>query len=293
MQNAKYKDWLFIFGTVIASNMETLDSSTKKTYNFYNFAPVYKGFDPETTTSSDGMRFLSPKHYISSIDFLNAVRRTTDVPDPYHFDAMYNTEEWSALRGFLEKNEYTMIDENFFSMDGIIFSLEICLDHGEGVAKFNFVKNIISQRLMPVGGDGQLSHTAYSHPQISLVTSAGMSIYPKNLVLLDGGSIFLQDGMRPFVTFDNVQAMLVNVTYDLYSPNGNRREYKESQPKNYDLYDESAEKTMRGLFVASNRQNPKIVVYLPRPIVERLPVQRGKSGKSGKSGKNGKSGKIR
>ena len=75
-------------------------------------------------------------------------------------------------------------------MDDIIFSLEICFDHSEGVAKFNFVKNILSQNHMPAGGDGQLSQTAYTHPQISLVTSAGMSVQPKNLVLHDGGSVF-------------------------------------------------------------------------------------------------------
>ena len=113
VQHVKYEDWLFIFGTVIASNMETLNSNANKDYDFYNFAPVYKVYDPEKT-SSEGMRFLSPKHYINHFDFLKATRRTTDIPDPHLSSAWYNNKAWHEFRTFLEENEYTMIDESFF-----------------------------------------------------------------------------------------------------------------------------------------------------------------------------------
>jgi hypothetical protein len=60
----KYEDWLFLFGTVIVS--EILPKEDAFDYLFYNFAPVYKGYDPEKTDHF-GKRFLVPKRYVSNI----------------------------------------------------------------------------------------------------------------------------------------------------------------------------------------------------------------------------------
>ena len=43
----RFENWLFLFGTVIAS--EALPTEDPFDYQFYNFAPLYKGFDPETS----------------------------------------------------------------------------------------------------------------------------------------------------------------------------------------------------------------------------------------------------
>ena len=70
--NKKYKDWLFVFGTIIAS--EPLPTDDKYNYLFYNFAPVYKGYDPKTQDQY-GKRYLVPKRFVSNIDFLTPVRQ--------------------------------------------------------------------------------------------------------------------------------------------------------------------------------------------------------------------------
>jgi hypothetical protein len=68
----KYEDWLFLFGTVIVS--ETLPTEDPYDYLFYNFAPVFRGYDPNKTDHF-GKRFLVPKRYVSNIDFLTPVRQ--------------------------------------------------------------------------------------------------------------------------------------------------------------------------------------------------------------------------
>ena len=40
----RFEDWLFVFGTVIAS--ESLPTQDPYDYLFYNFAPIYKGYNP-------------------------------------------------------------------------------------------------------------------------------------------------------------------------------------------------------------------------------------------------------
>lgn len=54
VQQAKFKDWLFIFGKVIVAS-----PVISTYYEYLNFAPIYKGFDPSTSDST-GMRFLVP-----------------------------------------------------------------------------------------------------------------------------------------------------------------------------------------------------------------------------------------
>ena len=68
--DARFENWLFLFGTVIAQ------SSTQESgfdYQFYNFAPLYKGFDPKTSKGI-GKKFIVPKRYVSNADFLTPMR---------------------------------------------------------------------------------------------------------------------------------------------------------------------------------------------------------------------------
>jgi hypothetical protein len=50
----KYKDWLFLFGTIIIAEGPTVnykpDLWHTGNYLFYNFATVYKGYDPKVRT---------------------------------------------------------------------------------------------------------------------------------------------------------------------------------------------------------------------------------------------------
>ena len=68
--DVRFENWLFLFGTVIASSA-TQESGFD--YQFYNFAPLYKGFDPKTSKGV-GKKFIVPKRYVSNADFLTPMR---------------------------------------------------------------------------------------------------------------------------------------------------------------------------------------------------------------------------
>eukprot|EP00339_Tiarina_fusa_P022273 CAMPEP_0117034232 /NCGR_PEP_ID=MMETSP0472-20121206/24390_1 /TAXON_ID=693140 ORGANISM="Tiarina fusus, Strain LIS" /NCGR_SAMPLE_ID=MMETSP0472 /ASSEMBLY_ACC=CAM_ASM_000603 /LENGTH=669 /DNA_ID=CAMNT_0004743351 /DNA_START=101 /DNA_END=2110 /DNA_ORIENTATION=+ len=63
----RFEDWVFLFGTVIVA--EVLPVEDEFDYLFYNFGLLYKGYDPEKE-SHHGKRFLVPKRYVSTSDFL-------------------------------------------------------------------------------------------------------------------------------------------------------------------------------------------------------------------------------
>jgi len=61
-----------LFGTVVAS--ELLPKEDDYDQLFYNFALVYKGYDP-ATQDHIGKRYVVPKRYVSNVDFLTPVRQ--------------------------------------------------------------------------------------------------------------------------------------------------------------------------------------------------------------------------
>jgi hypothetical protein len=67
----RYENWLFLMGTVIA--YEKLPAHQAYDYLFYNFAPIYKGYDPAKMDHT-GKRFLAPKRYVSTSDFMTPAR---------------------------------------------------------------------------------------------------------------------------------------------------------------------------------------------------------------------------
>lgn len=72
----KYKDWLFLFGTIIVAEGPLPDSYESDywqagDYLVYNFAPVYKGYDPKVTDAT-GKRYIVPKRFMSQFDFLTS-----------------------------------------------------------------------------------------------------------------------------------------------------------------------------------------------------------------------------
>ena len=199
VQQARFKDWLCIFGTVIAINeLDDADETNQTQYEYLNFAPIYKGFDPDET-SSRGMRFLAPKRYVSPIDFLIPAERVGSgaVVEP-DAGSLYNNDRFVQLADWLLKEyDYVMIYNSFFVMNGITMNLEICLDHAKQFAMKSFVALMNADNFtIPVGGNGRLEHAALlGGADFSIITSAGMSIIRDNLVLVEDGSIFLVDGL--------------------------------------------------------------------------------------------------
>jgi len=183
-----FADWLFVFGTIVAFTEKTNGRrNAAPTFEFLNFAPIYKG------GAGVGAKFIAPKYYISGIDFLSNGRLSPEsmTPDPAESQVFYDNSLFRQIQSWLEDEEgYQMIFNSWFFVDDIAFSLEICLDHSQGVAKF-FLDSKVN--VVPSGGDGTAPKPRGA--QISLVSSAGMSITDTSLALLSGGTIFLQDGM--------------------------------------------------------------------------------------------------
>ena len=224
----RFENWLFVFGTVIAS--EVLPQNDTFDYLFYNFAPVYKGYDPVKTTK-EGKRFLVPKRYISTSDFLTPRRHfhdsrasalmdssevkeiigdlninaTFDEPDKTvvnptdTWQKRYNNEMWLAYKKELSDLGYTMIEYDWLLVDDIAFTIEICFDHDRRSALSTYLADIAtgSTTRIPSSTDRGLEYVSIpkSQAQVSIVSSGGMQITEESLVLTHNGVIFLQDGL--------------------------------------------------------------------------------------------------
>ena len=198
VQQAKFKDWFFVFGTVVGVDKSFHPNDVENEREFINFSLMYKGGDP-AGSSAKGMRFVAPKTYVSKIDFLSPQRDSgstiaTDPDDIGHevFDSKKLLDEAHDL---LEAADYDVIPHNWFRLDGILFSIEICLDHRLGLAVRSFLNYGLQRLQIPQGGDAGLSYgTMTKLAQVSLIISAGMVINEHNLVLRKGGAVFISDG---------------------------------------------------------------------------------------------------
>lgn len=212
----RFENWLFLFGTVIGS--ETLPTEDAYDFQFYNFAPLYRGFDP-ATSKRIGKNFIVPKRYVSNIDFLTPLRHLTnksiamellDEQDPSVAGTLmnphsvghkrYDNEMWAKYKDELSSLGYTMIEYGWFYMDGIAFSVEICLDHLVHRALMTYMADVVtgSKTLVPSSANDSVEWVGIprNQAQISLVSSAGMDVTVSSLALANGGHIFLQDGME-------------------------------------------------------------------------------------------------
>lgn len=100
-----------------------------------------------------------------------------------------------------------MIEYDWLIVDDITFTLEICFDHQMRTALNTYLGDMVTGRhtLIPrsssssltSSSEGQLTYTQIPvhQAQVSLVSSAGMTINPDALALVDRGVIFLQDGL--------------------------------------------------------------------------------------------------
>ncbi|KAL3793768.1 hypothetical protein HJC23_013330 [Cyclotella cryptica] len=211
----RFEHWLFLFGTVIGS--EKLPKKDNYDYQFYNFAPLYKGFNP-ATSKRIGKNFIVPKRYVSNIDFLTPLRHLTnrsiamellDETDPSVSATLmnphlvghkrYDNEMWAKYKDELSSLGYNMIEYGWFYMDGIAFSVEICLDHLVHRALMTYMADVVtgSKTRVPSSANDSVEWVGIPRhqAQISLVSSAGMDIIVASLALANGGHIYLQDGM--------------------------------------------------------------------------------------------------
>lgn len=137
LQDKKYENWLFVFGTIIAASRN--DLTVDDNYLFFNFAPILQG-------GTNGKKMLAPKEYVSSIDFLRppsadqtSPAKNTSFPStavPWAFDVTdsdlsgkhhYDFDLWEELSEYLERERgYGLVRRNFFEVENVRFTLEIC-----------------------------------------------------------------------------------------------------------------------------------------------------------------------
>ena len=213
----KYENWLFLFGTIVAS--EDLPAEDPFDYQFFNFAPLYKGYDP-STSSGVGKKFVVPKRYVSQIDFLTPLRDlrnasiAVELLDRYDRVDMgnvvinphesgvrrYGNDAWLEYKAGLSSSRgYTMIEYGWFYVDGISFAVEICVDHLVHRALSTYMADLVtgSKTLVPSSSDGVVSYVGIpkEQAQIQLVSSGGMGVNVESVAVADGGHVFLQDGI--------------------------------------------------------------------------------------------------
>jgi hypothetical protein len=217
----RFEDWLFVFGTVVVS--ELLPKEDEWDYLFYNFAPVYKGYDP-AKTDFHGKRFIVPKRYVSNMDFLTPQRHFNNTlakeliqyglvqqardsvvlnPHDYH-QKKYDTGMWHQFKNELDDLGYTMIEYDWMVLDGITLSIEVCLDHDMKRALTTYLSDaatgsktrIPSINTKATGKDGDIQFVPIPRhqAQISIVSSSGMTTNVDSMVLANGGTLILQDG---------------------------------------------------------------------------------------------------
>jgi len=168
-RDAKWADWLFVFGTIIAAeapdNVNGTDGGNG-TYLFYNAAPIFKG--------NSTLKLLAFKSYVSGIDFLKVRADPNYVPDPRSLGQDRYSELPDAAEEALELDGFSYVKDNVFEVDGLRIGIEICLDHAEN-SLYNNLRGA-------------------SFVDLHLITSAGMSIAGGQVGTAQGGPVFLVDG---------------------------------------------------------------------------------------------------
>jgi hypothetical protein len=229
VEDKRFEDWFFLFGTVLARQElpEARDDDPYK-YLYHNFAPIYKGFDPDSTIGNTprrdakGKRFLLPKRVVSTSDFLTpsyklgheawlehsrellGEQNQPNTPDnPFYFRrARYDDEGFYKFKEQLwETASYAMLEFDWLMVDGLSVAIEICVDHYKGIALNGYLGDIVKGRKtrIPSSDDNVASIEYVPIPpyqaQIQMVSSAGMTAIPKSFALAENGLLFHQDGL--------------------------------------------------------------------------------------------------
>jgi hypothetical protein len=301
----RFEHWLFVFGTVIAA--EILPKEDVWDYLFYNFAPIYKGYNPAKTDFA-GKRFIVPKRYVSNLDFLTPRRHFNDslakellqfgppsdktVLNPYDIhQKQYDRTMWHEYKEELDTLGYTMIEYDWMILDGITFSIEVCLDHDMKTALNTYLADAVkgsTTRIPSVNSFGGKHHGGVKYvpipghqAQISIVSSSGMTVNVDSMALADGGTIILQDGsddIESSMTWED-ECQQFSWHFDggseavqrfgVVSPTEVLFEYRSmTDYQNHHVYDENEwQGSLAGVF-STELYPPKITVYNPSDIAD-------------------------
>jgi hypothetical protein len=188
VKDVRFKDWLFVFGTIIGTfgklelwrNKDGSEIKTDTHNSIFNYCLVQKGAGDEPQSR------VVAKEHMSGIDFLkdavsgfklnevNHLHKAKDYNDKGHVIPTKSTPSGAGNEQKLPGITYG--DRAIFQMEGITFGLEVCLDHGAGRLR----------KSPPRAFDPKV--------QIQLIPSCGMDINQANVVTKKGGYVFNCDG---------------------------------------------------------------------------------------------------
>ncbi|HTV42643.1 MAG TPA: hypothetical protein VMF08_18915 [Candidatus Sulfotelmatobacter sp.] len=211
-----YKHWLFVFGTAIAAAQDTQtvcdcggpleyvrDKKTNKPIshpgtNRWMTVCTRNPAHTKTREKVLGARIdnvalvrkekevhLIFKELISHIDFIkdknqNIKDKVTVKGTELNVLRVKQDSGYNAANNGQPKFQDERMGGNIFTVDGVTFGLEVCLDHAATTS---------------TGAAGRLEHAA--NIQVQLIPSAGMSI--SKLRTLPGGVVFNVDGSQPHI----------------------------------------------------------------------------------------------
>lgn len=205
VQDARWKHWLFVFGTsiVVAGALlpeDRIDPKTGQPYTDFigrpivgktiallNIALVQKGgYASEEERTSKAVAvikdLLSPVDWQDGPGVMASENTVQYFPRPVSYASEVNTPGLGGSGGGSGGN-----GGSIFKLDDITFGLEVCADHGLGRLK----------KAKPQAGD--------TFVQIQLVPSGGATITPARVAALKGGLVCNVDGASTGLTTNAAQ----------------------------------------------------------------------------------------
>ncbi len=209
----EWKDWIVVFGTilVVASKQESslleqlwnriFSTSHGEERNIINYSLVQAGGwgSVADETQREALAKSLVKGNKSWMDFVAKPARGLDAGSTKHFDQPASTENPKLAE---ELND----PRGVFTLAGVCFSLEVCLDHALGVSIKNleYLAGVDPTTLSPKDGTRAVAEAVQARKQrladaqhlvdIHLVTSGGMSLKDGKLCHHGTGAAFLCDG---------------------------------------------------------------------------------------------------
>jgi len=174
--NDEWLDWVFVFGTIVGVASPTFstppyDIDPLATKEIYNYALVQQGgVDAQGDT---GARVVT-KELKSNVDFI----ATTANPGGLLWAQVQALAPSTTGGPGREQQQVNYDGAGIFSLAGITWGLEVCLDHRDSVHRLQNSPQLPGENLV----------------QLQLVPSCGMGIQAPSVIVETGGYVFNCDG---------------------------------------------------------------------------------------------------
>jgi hypothetical protein len=173
---ADWGDWMFVFGTILGVSSPTLktppyDIDPLANKEVYNFALVQQG---GVATRGDAGAVVVMKELMSGVDFL----ATAASPNSLLLGEVDHLAPSTTGGPGREQQVLNYDGAGVFSLAGITWGLEVCLDHRGTVRRLQKSPQLPGENLI----------------QLQLVPSCGMGVEAPSVVTQFGGYVFNCDG---------------------------------------------------------------------------------------------------